>query len=432
MKERSGRSIPPRRDCVVIHPGVQHSALLAAGLDRADRLLQLVTGLQIGADPGPFWSTMLRSETAASALQRRLAPFLPDERIVRRRWLRQVGDRALARGRFGATLYRTNLRAAAMFTKRAVQRLDRRGDYLLLSEGVALEGLKAAAGVPRPLVKVLDVAHPFVGLATRLVEEDAEEFGLLLTSYDDWLLEGQELLDRESQELELADLVLVASSFTRDSLIIQGVDPTRIKVVTYGLPDSPSFGSFDSYPSDRLNLVFVGALSERKGVTLLLRAMRELERRSVPVKLDLIGSLVPGFSFAAGGGLGSNVTHWSGLSDNAVSGLVRDAHYLVLPSVCEGFGRVLIEALAMGTGVVTTERSAGPDLQARHPDAPIIVHPAANRGQLADLIEELRETVAADGLDRVAAARAGRCYTLDAYGREVSRVLDDFAPGRLR
>lgn len=421
-----------RRDCVVVHPGVQHSALLAAALDRTDRLLHLVTGLQIGADPGRFWSTMLRSEAAATALQRRLVPFLPDGRIVRRRWIRQVGDRTLAKGRFGANLYRRNLRAAAVFTKRAVERLDQRAEYLLLSEGVALEGLKVAARAPRPLVKVLDMAHPFVGLATRMVEEDAAELGLPVSSYDDGLLAGQELLDRESQELQLAGLVLVASSFTRDSIMAQGVDPARIRIVAYGLPEVPSFGSFDTSRSETLNLVFVGALSERKGVTLLLRAVRELERRSVPVKLDLIGSVVPGFSFDPGGGLGPNVTHWSGLSDTEVARRVRDAHYLVLPSVCEGFGRVLIEALAMGTGVVTTERSAGPDLEERHPEAPIVIAPAASRHQLADLIEGLRDTVAADGLDRAAAARAGRCYTLEAYGRDASRALDDFAPSRFR
>lgn len=412
-------------DCVVVHPGVQHSALLAAALERNGRLLHLITGLQIGADPNRFWATMLRSDKAARALERRLVPFLPDERIIRRRWLTQAAERAVARGPLGAALYHRNLRAAGTFTQRAVRRLDQRANYLFLSDGVALEGLRAADQASRPLVKVLDVAHPFVDLATRLVEEDAAELGLSPASYDDWLLQDPGLSERMSAELQLADVVIVASEFTRSSITAQGVDPERIRVVPYGLPEQPRVRSFDTSPSDELRLVFVGALSERKGITMLLRAMRELERRHVPVTLELIGSLVPGFSFDVAGGLSTNVTHRSGLSDDEVARSVAAAHYLVLPSVCEGFGRVLIEALALGTGVVTTERSAGPDLRQRHPDAPIIVQPAAKRTELADLFEELRESVALTGLDREAASRSGRSYTLHAYGQDLSRVTND-------
>src|SRR5690606_34335671 len=91
-------------------------------------------------------------------------------------------------------------------------------------------------------------------------------------------------------EIDLADRILVGSSFVRDSFIEEGVPAHKLVVIPYGAdtrlfepPQRPRpFGS-------ALNLLFVGQISQRKGISYLLTAMRTLRERGD--RLTMVGQI---------------------------------------------------------------------------------------------------------------------------------------------
>lgn len=146
-------------------------------------------------------------------------------------------------------------------------------------------------------------------------------------------------------------------------LAVYGVDPSRIHVVPCGV--DPAF--FHSNPvarpiGDPLRLLAVGSLQPRKNLERLVEAVRELgATRSV--HLSLIGP--EGFRSqeirAAVGGV-AGLEFLGYVSTARLIDAYRAADIFVYPSIYEGFGLPLIEAMASGTPVVTSTGGSIPEV----------------------------------------------------------------------
>jgi glycosyltransferase involved in cell wall biosynthesis len=140
-----------------------------------------------------------------------------------------------------------------------------------------------------------------------------------------------------------ADAVVAVSAFTRDELVaLLDVPGDRIHVVPNGL--EPVFAETGpTAPGDYV--LAVGTLEPRKN---LARAVEAAKRANV--ELRVVGA--PGWG-------GVEVPGWEGRVDDAeLAALYRGARCLVFPSLYEGFGLPVIEAMACGTPVVTTRGGA--------------------------------------------------------------------------
>lgn len=263
------------------------------------------------------------------------------------------------------------------------------------------------------VLRVLDASHPPAGAVRRLLAKDAAEVGVDVRNYDDYSPRTERAEAIISRELQLADRVLVASRFSAGLYEEAGVPVDKLHIVPYAAPSARDDISNDRR-TDAMQLVFVGAISERKGITVLLRAMREVERRGLPVHLDILGKLAGGYQLPDT--LPSNVTWRGPVSGGELTQRISRAHLLVLPSMCEGFGRVLLEALNLGAGIVATTSSGGPDLLETSPDAPIWILPTESRAEmLPDLLEELTTHVLSDGIDSESARLVARKWSVDKY-----------------
>jgi glycosyltransferase involved in cell wall biosynthesis len=402
------------RDCQVIHPGVQHSASVASALDTAGRLISLTTCLQVGVNPRAPWSWLLRNARVRQLMDRRYAEHLDDHRIVR------LGAWTLPFERLGYRWMgaRVNQRlvniSMAIFQFRTARRLDPR-TRIAIGTDTASSVLFMQLRESRPdVLRVLDASHPPLSAVRRLLSEDCKSHGLRPEDYDDYRPPDRRSEHAAIRETELADRILVASRFTAELYEAAGVPTTKLRVVPYAAPavaPKPNIRSRDG-----LQLVFVGAISERKGISTLLHAMSEMERRRVPVRLDIVGKVAGQYELPPK--LPSNVTFHGAVPNDEVVRLITKAHLLVLPSMCEGFGRVLLEALSLGTGIVSTTTSGAPDLRERAPAAPIwIVHPSLRTLQLPGLLEELSAKAQAGEIDPDQAMAAARIWSMDAYIR---------------
>ncbi len=142
-----------------------------------------------------------------------------------------------------------------------------------------------------------------------------------------------------------------------------GVNRDNIDILSNGvnLKNFP-IGSF----SNRKKIIlFVGSLIIRKGLIYLLQAMAQIQKLDPEVKLLLVGEgdqkdvLT---DFVNQNGLAKSVEFLGLQSQESISNLMREARVFVLPSIEEGQGGVLLEALASGTPCVGSRVGGIPDV----------------------------------------------------------------------
>ncbi|HEX3526434.1 MAG TPA: glycosyltransferase family 4 protein [Thermoanaerobaculia bacterium] len=168
-----------------------------------------------------------------------------------------------------------------------------------------------------------------------------------------------------------ADLVLVPSAATgaeirRDYLGSRSAIPAVLPNVTGGLPVVPEEGSEETGEPPGYFL-FVGRLRIRKGVEVLLAALRSLLAAHPEARLLIAGDGEHREALersAAELELGSAVRFFGRCGAGRVRGLLRGARALVVPSIYEGMPLVVLEAMEAGLPVIASAVSGIPEVVA--------------------------------------------------------------------
>lgn len=342
---------------VVVHRGARDAYEVSRALAEAGLLEALVTDLYWPAERG--WApkaTKFLPAAVRSMLAARHNPGLPSSRVTQ----------TLVSGLLSHALDKLP-RAPFSWRKRATRWTDsclgrcagkvaRRTNSSLLSYSYyAYDAFsKAGAGM-------LFQLHPHPLSLRRILQRELNAHPDCANSLKkEWELSLPEKnFRRLVAETQLARSFLVASSFTRGTLVENGIDPDLIRVVPYGI-DLKKFspGESTARSSGPLKLLFVGTINQRKGIKYLIEALRLL--RTKKVHLTVCGRVVDDLSLF--NSVAAQVTIRPSVSYTELLQAYRAADLFVLPSVAEGFGQVLLEALACGLPILSTTRTAAPDL----------------------------------------------------------------------
>jgi starch synthase len=244
-------------------------------------------------------------------------------------------------------------------------------------EDGAFQSFRAACELDRQRIYDLPIGYWKVG--QRIFAEEAErepDWASTLTG----TLDSANKLARKDEELRLATRVIVASTFTKQTLA-DSPCAAQIDIVPYGAPRATS--DEISKPSRRLKVIFAGSLGQRKGLSYLLKAVEMLRG---DVELTLLGRKAS--TGCAPLEAAVRKYRWlPTLSHAAVLREMQNHDVLVLPSLFEGFGLVILEAMAQGTPVITTDHTAGPDVVENGADGFIV--PIRSADAIAEKLELL-------------------------------------------
>lgn len=240
------------------------------------------------------------------------------------------------------------------------------------------------------------------------------EWAATLTGFQD--SEGK--LARKDEELRLADHIFVASQFTASTLEAYPGALAPVQVIPYGFPSVPSNREYAAFAGRRpLRLLFVGGLSQRKGIAELFAAVAAL---GSAVELTVVGQKASRNCPALDAALSRH--RWIPTLPHADILRIMQAHdVLVFPSLFEGFGLVITEAMSQGTPVITTERTAGPDLIEQDSNGWLIE--AGSTNALQETIEELIRRPAKIAQVGKAAMETARRRPWALYGQELAQAI---------
>jgi len=347
---------------VVVHRGARDSYQVARALAEKGLLEALVTDLYWRADQR--WARTVE-----------LAVPRPVARMLRQRWSdRQTSARVSTCWVSGAySLGMSKLpRAPFDWNRRAIRWCDaclgERAGKLATTRDAALlsysyYGRSAFTHYSGSRPRILFQLHPHPTRMRKILQAELDLHPECAESLNkEWELAlPREDFEQLTGETGMAEHWIAASSFTRETLVESGVPQDRIHVVPYGadlerLRPCPQRRARPG--TRRLRLLFVGTINQRKGIKYLLDALALLPPDQV--ELLVCGRVVDDLKIFEP--FREQVEIRPSVSAEGLLDAYQSSDVFVFPSLAEGFGHVLLEAMACGLPVVSTTRTGARDL----------------------------------------------------------------------
>lgn len=214
---------------------------------------------------------------------------------------------------------------------------------------------------------------------------------------------SQKIIDRELEEYEKADVVLVPSFWAENSFLSKGFDPAKL----WRIPLGVSLDVFykDGEPNEgEFNILYAGRRPLIKGLGYLLEAYAKVEhpRKSLTFVGASDGDTEELIRQAASD---PSIRVLSAVPQAKLRSLMSTAHVTVMPSIDDGFGMVIAQAMACGCPVIASEHSGARDIFESGSCGTIV--PVRNPDAIAESLQaiandpDLRESMSTRALDAI-------------------------------
>jgi alpha-maltose-1-phosphate synthase len=277
---------------------------------------------------------------------------IPDlgNRVVRADWIQNVYLASL-RMKLPAVLSDELAYLAKLEQDQRCRRWLKSADLFLFYNGCGLNSLRSFR--KHGGVNVVEVVNSHVGYQEELLKEEYDLIGL------PWRPFHKAEFLRRNEEYEESDYIVVPSEFSKKSFLKSGFPEGKLIKVNYGFESRCYAREDGSVNADSLHVLFVGSISVRKGLRYLIQAFEKLD--CAQKKLTIVGP------FTSPSGLENisipvGVTFTGILRNEELKQAYSDADVLCLPTIEDGFGLVIGEALSSGLPVIATTNSGGPDV----------------------------------------------------------------------
>lgn len=220
--------------------------------------------------------------------------------------------------------------------------------------------------------------------------------------YKDWLL----LHVFSAHAVREADDIIAVSQATADDVAKYYGRTQRVHVIHHGVDHERfrvSGGEVSIRAFKKPYILYVGQLQPRKNLVRLIRAFEQLKWSRPELQLVIAGGhgwlKQPILEAIKKSSAAKDIVLPGVVPDNLLPALYRQAEVFVLPSLYEGFGMPILEAMACGCPVVTSNVSSMPEVAG---EAAVLVEPIDTESIAAGIKEALgrREDLTRRGLRR--------------------------------
>jgi len=410
---------------VTVHRGARDSYQVARALQEAGLLERLVTDIYWPADRG--WAGGIERRLPrriSAALSCRHAAGVPANAVTSC-GLSGVSSLVASKASWMPNRWE---REAVRWCDRS---LGRRAGRIATRKGAALLSYSyyahsAFSNYEGDGPRILFQLHPHAASVRSILRRERELNPDCAPSLDqEWELALPEAdLRRLTEESAMAQHWIVASSYTKRTLTDAGIPAERIAVIPYGT-DLNRFSPAREERGSRgpLRLLFVGTLGQRKGIKYLVQAVEMLPAGSV--ELTVCGRPVDDLALFRESR--ADIRLYPSIGAQGLLDAYRSADVFVFPSLAEGFAHVLLEAMASGLPIVSTARTAAPDLIRHGREGYIVL--AGSASELAAAIESfLRRPESARTMGEAARRRA-ETFTWRNFRRGVAEFVGGVLDG---
>jgi glycosyltransferase involved in cell wall biosynthesis len=296
--------------------------------------------------------------------------------------LLHTADYLLARTRFypsaiSSKMNQWNALGFDHWTRRVIEPCDA---FIAISGAGLLTGQKVQAAGGK---FICDRGSTHQRYQEQVVAEEYRRWGVPLVA------PAAHILRREEAIYALADAITVPSNVARRSFLSMGVAPEKVHVIPYGVR-LDRFAPTTAPSADSFDVLFAGQISLRKGIPYLLEAFARL--RHPRKSLTLVGGVQDDLRSILSRFPKEKVTFTGSLPQTELARRMSSSHVLVLPSVEEGFGLVMAQAMACGCPVIASSATGAEHLFSDN-EAGFIVAPR-DTDALADRLQQLADDTA--------------------------------------
>jgi len=272
----------------------------------------------------------------------------------------------------------------------------------------SLETLKTAKRLGIPTV--LERCNAHTGFAMQVVQEECDRLGVTLPPDHEHAYDATKL-QKEEEEYRLATRLLCPSDFVVKTFLDKGYEKKQLVRHIYGYDEKIYYPSTEPRESARgLTMLFVGVCAVRKGVHYALEAWLKSPASQDGTFL-IAGEFLPAYQEKLAPMLAHPSVKVLG-HRNDIADLMRKSDILVLPSIEEGFGLVIAEA--MGSGCVPLASEACTEI-CRHMETGLM-HKVGDVGALTEHITMLHNDRGLLAEMRTASLKASPEFTWKAAG----------------
>jgi starch synthase len=413
-----------KKRVVVSHPNMQDSPFLARALQKADLLRAYVTRLYYDHGLFPF-----NIFTPSQLAEKYLDKYLGDRRIegiacenimlIDR--MRGILDPALKRSSLFRRIFYRKTTCYKGFSRKAGRFAGKNADAIVCYEYSAYHAFLEARAAK--LKCILVMAGPHILTRNRIEEDEFKKLGMWKGKSGSRPLQPS-VVEKYVKEAQMADLVIVASGISEQSVLEIGVSADKIKRIPLGVDLTKFFrAKTDASYKSGFTILFAGTINSTKGIFYLLEAIKRLNLPDVDV--ILVGPNVLDDRLFEKYAKFTRII--DRVSQDKLISYYSNADVFVFPSLMEGFGRVILEAMAMGLPVITTTSTAGSYIIEDGTDG-LIVPPADTEALKEKILLLYKDRALREKLGINAVAKA-KTYTWERYSSEIvaaiSSVLSD-------
>jgi starch synthase len=228
---------------------------------------------------------------------------------------------------------------------------------------------------------------------------------------------------REEAEYAEADMITVPSTFAYRTFVKQGVSAEKLRLLPYGV-DVSRFKQVAEPALGRFDILFVGAMSLQKGIQYLVQAYQQINHPNKSLTFvgthsqELIEMLkIRNFWPDDAKVLGH-------VPQNELKNFMSRSHVLVLPSVQDGFGMVMAQAMACACPIVASCNTGGEDLFSDDEEGYIV--PIRDVNALAERLQQLADNPKQRAaMGKLALARVQALGGWSSYGEKAMEIYNE-------